>query len=726
MGIVKTIGGDRLGAGKKMKGELRNYERSTHNLSELFQTSIASGVLYPAYVNQMLPGDVFEFNVHSDARTLPTIGPMFGAFKLQIDFFFIADRLYNARLHNNPIKVGMQMQNIKLPVADFPVLSKLPDESAKEYVERTKCNTSSLPYYLGYSGFGWNDNKSAEQDYSPVTRTLPVINFLSYYDIFKNYYANKQEDDFYYIENVLVPNLENSVFTNVYYYNAEGQPGEEFWDKDFWYIKDESNWPHFVQDSHDVLFGQKFVLLVDRKKLNGGLVIDYINEKIQVKLPNGSVHLVKDVTKSQSLLSGYIFEEFTPLVDSDTIALLNIDMVNYAPIVFQFNATEQQELSNGNYYIFDVNEFINEVQLYNQSLEDIDNLRDAILMTSRDSVFNLSSFTDDIGFNVFNSLIISYLDPIPVEEYNAISKFGYNLPMQGLICKTYQNDIFNTWLSKEFIEGVDSIAEVTKIDTTNGLYMDALNLAEKVYNMKCQIAISGGTWEDWQEAAYGVRAIRRAETPIYCGGQSAVISFDEVVSNSATDISGDPAPLGTLGGRGKLSNHRGGKVVIKAREPGVVMAIVSLTPLDPVYVQGNKWFNTELYSPDDFHKPALDAIGFQDLIGEQMSWTDTYFDQGAWHRRSYGKLPAWMNYMTSVGRAAGDFADDRGKSFMVLSRTYDINSDGSIADFTAYIDPKKFNYMFAYADRDAQNFWVQIYFDVKARRKMSAKLIPNL
>lgn len=264
MGIVKTIGGDRLGAGKKMKGELRNYERSTHNLSELFQTSIASGVLYPAYVNQMLNADVFEFNLHSDARTLPTIGPMFGSFKLQIDFFFIADRLYNARLHNNPIKVGMQMQNIKLPVADFPVLSKLPNESALDYIERTKCNTSSLPYYLGYSGFGWNDNKSAEQDYSPVTRNFPVINFLSYYDIFKNYYANKQEDDFYYIDNDLVANLENSDFTNVFYYNNVG--GSAYWDKVFWNIQDSENWPEFHQDNQDFLKGQKFILLVDRKK----------------------------------------------------------------------------------------------------------------------------------------------------------------------------------------------------------------------------------------------------------------------------------------------------------------------------------------------------------------------------------------------------------------------------------------------------------------------------
>ena len=30
--MLKTLGGDRLGAGKKMKVELHNYERSTHDL----------------------------------------------------------------------------------------------------------------------------------------------------------------------------------------------------------------------------------------------------------------------------------------------------------------------------------------------------------------------------------------------------------------------------------------------------------------------------------------------------------------------------------------------------------------------------------------------------------------------------------------------------------------------------------------------------------------------
>ena len=49
-----------------------------------------------------------------------------------------------------------------------------------------------------------------------------------------------------------------------------------------------------------------------------------------------------------------------------------------------------------------------------------------------------------------------------------------------------------------------------------------------------------------------------------------------------------------------------------------------------------------------------------------------------------------------------------------------------IKDLTTYIDPTKFNYIFADQSLDAMNFWVQIGVDWKARRMMSAKVIPNL
>ena len=68
--------------------------------------------------------------------------------------------------------------------------------------------------------------------------------------------------------------------------------------------------------------------------------------------------------------------------------------------------------------------------------------------------------------------------------------------------------------------------------------------------------------------------------------------------------------------------------------------------------------------------------------------------------------------------------------FMTLNRRYEprVDEDGvwQIKDLSTYIDPAKFNYIFAYTRRDAMNFWNHIKVDITARRKMSASLIPNL
>jgi hypothetical protein len=43
---------------------------------------------------------------------------------------------------------------------------------------------------------------------------------------------------------------------------------------------------------------------------------------------------------------------------------------------------------------------------------------------------------------------------------------------------------------------------------------------------------------------------------------------------------------------------------------------------------------------------------------------------------------------------------------------------------STYIDPEKWNYIFADTSLNAMNFWVQIGCDIKARRTMSAKMMP--
>lgn len=155
------------------------------------------------------------------------------------------------------------------------------------------------------------------------------------------------------------------------------------------------------------------------------------------------------------------------------------------------------------------------------------------------------------------------------------------------------------------------------------------------------------------------------------------------------------------------------------------MGIISITPrLD--YSQGNDW-DMKLKTMNDLHKPALDGIGFQDLITDQMAFWESHGTATNPIPYSAGKQPAWLNYMTNFNKCYGNFANPDDQMFMTLNRRYKCDEETwRIKDLTTYIDPMKFNYIFADTERDAQNFWVQLAIDITARRKMSAKIIPNL
>ena len=63
--------------------------------------------------------------------------------------------------------------------------------------------------------------------------------------------------------------------------------------------------------------------------------------------------------------------------------------------------------------------------------------------------------------------------------------------------------------------------------------------------------------------------------------------------------------------------------------------------------------------------------------------------------------------------------------WMTLNRNYEEDING-IVDLTTYIDPSKYNNIFADTRLDAMNFWIQIKVDAKVVQKMSARQIPNL
>lgn len=629
-----NIGKNTLGDSNKMSVALREYERSNHDLSYSWRSSMGVGTLVPCMKFLAMPGDVFNINIRNKVMTHPTIGPLFGSYKLQVDVFTCPIRLYNAQLHNNALNIGLDMSKVKLP-------KLLPSID-------TKTNSSSIYNYLGIK-------------YAKKNKKINAIPLLAVYDIFKNYYANKQEENFYIITRG----------------NKQINTGTTGGDTPQCQVQGKVA---IVQHEQVRTFNSQ------------GYSLDALNKQRSYFFANEVVDLegnpIQGVKANIPLTQANLILETTGNTTTITI-----------PMGAGWNLTK--EISESRVYLRNITinvVYADDIALEANRLEVLDELREDILSKGKQEYVIGTGGNCNVSF--FNKLV------------NSISQTGV---LYGLPLKTHFSDIFNNWINKEWVDRDNGISAVTAIDTSEGSFtIDTLNLAQKVYNLLNRIAVSGGSYKDWIETVYTTDYYFRAETPIYEGGMSAEIEFSEVVSTAATDIQNNEA-LGTLGGKGYNSDSKGGTVSIKVNEPSYIIALASITPRVD-YSQGNDWDN-DLDTMNDIHKPQLDGIGYQDLMQKWMHG-------GANEDAAVGKTVAWINYMTNVNKSYGNFAVGESESYMCLNRVYELGSDGEINNTTTYINPKEFTGTFATNELGNMDFWVQLGFGVETRRVMSAKQIP--
>ena len=193
-----TIGGDRLGAGNKQEVSMKTYSRSSHDVGYTWRSSVSAGTLVPFMSELALPGDNWDIDLSCEVLTLPTRGPLFGSFKVQLDVFQVPIRLYQARLHMNELGIGMEMDNIKLPSLRLRALWQTAQDAADTLMNRPQVHPSNLLRYLGIAGVG---RPSDPDTYNgDLYRRFNAVPYLGYFDIFKNYYSNKQEDNAYQID----------------------------------------------------------------------------------------------------------------------------------------------------------------------------------------------------------------------------------------------------------------------------------------------------------------------------------------------------------------------------------------------------------------------------------------------------------------------------------------------------------------------------------------------
>ena len=90
----------------------------------------------------------------------------------------------------------MKLSDIKFPIFSHYAVVLKTDEDGKPIYEGKMTNPSSLINYLGYKGTRLNKEYAGS---APIATAQNAIPYLTYWDIFKNYFANKQEENFYYV-----------------------------------------------------------------------------------------------------------------------------------------------------------------------------------------------------------------------------------------------------------------------------------------------------------------------------------------------------------------------------------------------------------------------------------------------------------------------------------------------------------------------------------------------
>lgn len=676
MSITKTLGGDRVGSGQKMTVQLENFGRASFNIGGIIATDQAAGTIVPYFCDIATNGTTYYIDMATKTRTLPTVGPLFGSFKHQLDWFSIPIRLYIGALHNNALGIGMNMAQIKMPKMDF--LAYYDNQTPyTEQFNNKQISQDSLVAYLGIRGLG---RASANGTY----RRFPAIFYLAYWDIYKNYYANKQEG----IGMMIGPNF--------------------------------ASWIEFEAGGKIANRGTQNTFDAEIKILAGGKGFLTVSSGT----PAGATSNPDcfEIVKKEGNETVYVPIENNPDID------WQINEGNQFTLYFHTDWTFPKEV-----VVIRRNE--KRIQISKFELANIDAMRERILATPKTQELIISDTNEGKTWPYH----LPYAE-CQTNGSNLANGVGSYFSQCGLALRTYLSDRFNNWLSSEWIEGTTGINEISAVDVSDGkLTMDTLILAKKVFNMLNRIAVSDGTYNSWQEAVYGVTAVRMAESPIYCGGMSSEIVFDEVVSNSvATNAAGEEEPLGSLAGRGADRGSKGGQSIkIKITEPSMIMCLGSIVPR-VFYSEGNKWW-TMIDTMNDLHKPSLDAIGFQDLLTEEIAAWSTQLVKDNQNPaepiyKAVGKQTSWIEYQTNVNQSFGGFAAGNELDWMVLNRPYHTNrliqagedNKPLVGDATTYIDPQLFNRAFANTKLTAKNFWVQVAFDITARRVMSAKQIPNL
>lgn len=255
---------------------------------------------------------------------------------------------------------------------------------------------------------------------------------------------------------------------------------------------------------------------------------------------------------------------------------------------------------------------------------------------------------------------------------------------------------------------------VVDIKAAVGATLQELNFAYALFRFFMTDTYNGNRYTEFMTSHFGVVVPDSTlERPIFLGRVSSYLNFSEVFQTSAST---EESALGDYAGKGVGVNS--GKLINYAfEEHGYIMVIMSIVP-DTTYFQGfdNMWkvvdrfghFFPEFQNIGDV---ALDVRNiYMDTGDLDLDLNNSYtFDDSKLANNTFGFNRANIDYIWFKNEMHGNFLIDTNMYSWTFARKF---ANTPILDETFGKVPS-INTPFVFTAPDSQNFYTDIYFDIK-------------
>lgn len=293
----------------------------------------------------------------------------------------------------------------------------------------------------------------------------------------------------------------------------------------------------------------------------------------------------------------------------------------------------------------------------------------------------------------------------------------------GLAVRTYHPDLNNCLLHSSRVNEID---QSSRINTQDGsITFNQIIAASKMHEKAVKLVFRNTRFKDYIYSLFSTKLTPDMNIPRFLGSSESLVTFDTIMQ-TAPDADSTDSDNGVGNKSGNAKGFINGETIhVEITEPGYIMTLMSIIP-NVDYFQGQNPMYRRIYASQKF-TPPLDNIAFQpkemlDVLCAPVVASDLV---GLDRDRKYGYQPAWADYTSDVNECFGDFTSSL--RYWTLSRPIGEGySNVEDVDLSSYIQPDLFNMAFKDTSLTAENFLVQIRFEVHARRPISKKVMPSL